>query len=947
MDTASTTTTPTPQSPDLDVHPRARIVAAVERVVVFGASALLAAAVVQLVWSRVPGHLDVSTDIVGYPTVSGFDSRRNEWGYYLLVVVLPLALLGIYAVAQRLWTLLSRGTTRREWLPLPPPTPAGNGTAESFGIPGVAWKTTVVACARAALVATVFALEIAVMVHTSTIWQLLLATIVGYVALLAVVALLVGRDGRGWSTTMSIINALAMPLAILGLWGVSRATRVVVTEDGTVHHYGWMPAALALVGAAVAWILVVRSLHAGRDHARSTERRALVYVVGPILVFLLVAFLPGALGPMNAFEHGQWLGGARLLLDGNLPYRDFVAIHGPLQDVLIAALGIQVIQSSFWGMVAGLTLLVFPLYWVGMYYLHAYLFGRNAYFLAGTVLVTIAGTTLFAGVMQSVHVRMLVPLLLLAVAGVLSHPSRIRVYALVTVAIVLVYVTPEMALAIPGVVITVVLFDYHYRVPRAGFTTVFRRTMLCCEAALICGAIALALLVAASSLGAVVEHFTTFSNGHSLTGSFPIPPETATIRSVRYLIPVLVVVSFWFFVSRLRGRHRMELADWVMLPAVILVALYYPKFLGRPDDGHLLSVWAIAIPLVYYVAYRVVTGCERAASRTRVGDGLARLSTPHLLTIAVVFAVVVAGGPAISDVVTGTTGRFDAAAEAEPTVDVVGYSSWNYAPLLHDIHTVVQSITDRNDQVFDFTNAPGLFYYTAGYDPPTRYYHVSTAIRDVTQQDLVHELRSARPKVVTYDGGDGLNSWDGIPNSVRHYDVSAYLLAHYRPIARVDGISFLLRDDVALPVGWFASLDLRGKATEADVYGTTGACPWGRFADVSDRLPPRHPKYLRELHVADTTEEHGQLTQVLDRPAEATRGRWLEIVADGGFAPDSFTLSETGDPNRAITFDTDPRSPHRYYVDVGACPQWWAYRGGTLLLQHAAAQRISSIKLLG
>ena len=54
----------------------------------------------------------------------------------------------------------------------------------------------------------------------------------------------------------------------------------------------------------------------------------------------------------------------------------------------------------------------------------------------------------------------------------------------------------------------------------------------------------------------------------------------------------------------------------------------------------------------------------------------------------------------------------------------------------------MRTVTTKNDQIFDFTNAPGLFYFVAGYDPPTRDYHVSTAIRSQTQTDLVDELRT-------------------------------------------------------------------------------------------------------------------------------------------------------------------------------------------------------------
>src|SRR5262249_36899035 len=110
-----------------------------------------------------------------------------------------------------------------------------------------------------------------------------------------------------------------------------------------------------------------------------------------------------------------------------------------------------------------------------------------------------------------------------------------------------------------------------------------------------------------------------------------------------------------------------------------------------------------------------------------------------------------------------------------------------------DLKLVVGSITSRSDQVFDFTNAPGYYYFVAGYKSPTRYYHVSTAIRADTQRDLLHELRKAHPAVAVFDGPVGLTNWDGIWNTARHYDVSHYLLAHYRPFAAVDRFILMAR----------------------------------------------------------------------------------------------------------------------------------------------------------
>src|SRR5207302_144912 len=90
--------------------------------------------------------------------------------------------------------------------------------------------------------------------------------------------------------------------------------------------------------------------------------------------------------------------------------------------------------------------------------------------------------------------------------------------------------------------------------------------------------------------------------------------------------------------------------------------------------------------------------------------------------------------------------------------------------------------------VFDFSNDPGLYYYLLGRGPRTKYYHVSMAIPEAAQDDLIAELRSNRPKLVVFtDDRYGLPGWDGIPNMVRHYDVSQYILDNYRPLVSIRG----------------------------------------------------------------------------------------------------------------------------------------------------------------
>ena len=95
-----------------------------------------------------------------------------------------------------------------------------------------------------------------------------------------------------------------------------------------------------------------------------------------------------------------------------------------------------------------------------------------------------------------------------------------------------------------------------------------------------------------------------------------------------------------------------------------------------------------------------------------------------------------------------------------------------------------------------------LFHYLLDRRPSTRYFHVSMAIRKHTQADLIKELERRPPKLVVFSSSPafGLPSWDGISNQVRHYDVSQYILDHYRPVLDSHTFVLMARNDLARPV---------------------------------------------------------------------------------------------------------------------------------------------------
>jgi hypothetical protein len=143
-------------------------------------------------------------------------------------------------------------------------------------------------------------------------------------------------------------------------------------------------------------------------------------------------------------------------------------------------------------------------------------------------------------------------------------------------------------------------------------------------------------------------------------------------------------------------------------------------------------------------------------------------------------------------------------------------------------------------RVFDFSNQPATLYYLLREPSPTRYLHVSMAIRERNQADLIDELEADPPELVLYWSSQvGLPYWDGIINPVRHYDVSQYVLENYRPWLSVQGQVFYLRNDIEAPdVASFAGA-LSAAPDAVDPATVIPPCDWGTapaFLDSADQV---------------------------------------------------------------------------------------------------------------
>jgi hypothetical protein len=736
----------------------------------FGASVGVSAAMTGLLFWLLPRRLSVVTDIVGLPIHSNFNYQPYFWRYYLAVLFAP-------ALATAVYHLI--GVRRPDWRwpdSVPPPAPQAASEAPA--------RTLVLEQAlRAVAVGATFGLGLTLVDPRgpTRFWVDLAGVALAYAAVVLGVAALASRSDptvQRFAEATARLNALATPFTVASLLAASRATRVIVASDGSVHAYPWLPAWAA--AAAIALLLsvtIARSRRAyGLTAVRRIEAQTILLVAVPIVLWLYTAGLPLALGWLDSFHIGEFIAGAWLFHAGAFPWRDLLFIHGLLQDIFTPAAGFKLFGDSVWGGCAGFSMLLIPLWWTTMYFFFVYLFRRN------TPLLLAAATVPVLEAFMDGHSRFApLPLILLALAALLERATWPRAFLLALALLVSNVLVPELAYAVPACGAALVGFELTQRRRGLGFLANLPRTVRVTAAGSALLALWLANLAHHQAAAAFLDYYRAFAPGHALTGAMP------HLKELRFLVfmflpPVLVLLAFWYAVAAVRMRWVLDVRDWVMAALALVTFLYYPKFLSRAD-WHVMQAVSPALPLLYYAVHKILPLCGMRSRRGLVAAG----------GVAVLAALSFTWGH-VAENLSRVPANFIRVVPNRPVLDELGWSEPDMASQAAgwtDLRDFLDAVLDPGDTLFDFTNQPAIYHYLLRRKPATRYYHVSMAIRRSVQLDLVKELERTRPKLVVFDtDSGGLPEWDGVTNEVRHYEVSRYILRRYRPFARVRGQVF-------------------------------------------------------------------------------------------------------------------------------------------------------------
>jgi hypothetical protein len=877
----------------------------------------LAASVAFGIRQFLPDRLHAVTDIVGYPTHADFNINRYFYNYYMVAFVFPIAAVAFYLLIGRLTQERHAGTFVAR-----PGHQKLVARAASSGFSSVA------------VVGTVLGLELGVSVGAArgALLGLMGATAVAYCGLVLVAA----RVSRHWRPAALaitqwhlVVNLVFANVTVLGLWAVSRSTGVRVT-GGPFHRYGWFPfwLAAALTGAGV--VVACRSLRAeeSADLLKRAQRRIALGVVAPVGLTLLTARLPGALPVFDVFHDGEALVPSELVRHGLFPWKDFVFIHGFFNDILRSALGEHLFDHSLWGAQAGQQLLFTPLYWLVLWTFACWALRRHH-----LALISVAALIVAAGP-EYVSLRILLwPGVLLALAATIHLPSWPRCAVLMGVLAAQVLATPESAYALVGVGATITIADL--RCEADGWRKHFRRTARCAAAG---GVVTIAWFGWLIIHGAAAEfprQTLQFAGGHRLTGGIPITWGGSGFLAAAILPVAGIVVALWYVAGRLLASRQFSTDDWVLLAALLTLALYYPKFLAR-GDGHVYQPMALAFPLFVLLAAR---GLDYAS---------ARFERPRLAAIALVGTALAVTAPTIVPSVRALTDRYEPTVPELPRLAKVGYASPDALDwaLVDDLRKVIDRYLRPGEAIFDFTNQPGIFHYLLDRRPATRYYHATLAIRDRAQRDAIAELERHPPRLVVYDNDHvGMYQWDGVTNMVRHYEISQYLLDHYRPAARLHGYILMVAPEAVTEFQAGLPHDLSEKPSfEGLGYGAQ-SCDWGYAPNFLRRPPPE----AERAELPFTASEDGRLRIAVPAGLQLADYRWFELVARRGWSRADMQLTADGvamPMTRLIRFRSIATRARTLSVRVGSCPAWHVFDATEIEITGTVPSGIEAVRLV-
>jgi len=831
--------------------------------------------------SSLPLALDTTTDIVGFPVYSNFNIDRLFLQFYAHLILLPLLAFFLYRFALR---RLPAAT----WPSLPP----------SREMPGLMQK----------LFPHIQALGVGWALAPFALWS----PKFGYAPTAIAVTLAYYAVWFRWRK----VQSYALWATLLTLPAASAFT--AVREPTQIVQYPWFPWWLAAI-PALAGMAYASTWRSSERYRRETEW--VLRIVVPVVMVMQLVHLPRST-MFEYFHDGESLVPALLSLRNYFPWRDILFSHGFLQDPFQSGFGMRLFGESFWGAATGNALVLVPIYWVLQYFLSLTLFRSHPFLLVLMFLLLMQNVPNF---FSSSHFRFLLqPLALLFFLRLLGRPTLFWSAAFAVVLFTQAIITPESAYAVLAFALVLPFFEWYadreakwIRTRSVAFVGLGLLTLWC------------VWLESHNALRSFFEYYTTFAPGHRYTGGIPFQDLGHNFLFVVYGTMAGTILYFWYFLSKLARRAILSTEEWMLFAIQIFTWFYFSKFVSRADT-HIYSVYALSLPLLLWTLWRGLLVLDRY---------LPRALPPRFLPSAILAVALVYFLPNTFKQATNLPARLRMAGDITPGWPRMGY--FGVPPLaekrLVEWREFFAKHLGPDDKIFDFSNAPGLYYFLLDLRPATRFFTVSMAIRPAAQSLVIKELERDKPKLVIFQGESEIRSWDRIPNMVRHFRLSEYLLNNYHPLARIHSALVMERnDDRPVP-----------KFTDDVMKFGFEPCDWG----YTPSFQAEHWKGDEEVNVpyASFTKGDTFVTELSLKMPDWKSHRLLEIEFEK-LEPDFFMLSDRALehplPLHMITFFSRKEGTMKYRIPVGSCMQWKGFEKDILQLVHKSPQTIRSVKLL-
>jgi hypothetical protein len=582
----------------------------------------------------------------------------------------------------------------------------------------------------------------------------------------------------------SIIVAATIPLL---LFYVSQNTgwRSVT---GIIVHARWFPVPV-LIAAEFLIVALGGMCLTKPNRADLFDKHIIRLMLIPALIYLLTAVLPGTRLLGDEFHSGEKLAPLSLGLRGALPWRDFLFVHGVWDDFLQLYIPARLWEPTLRAGVAGTPLLFGPIYWICFYLLFLVLFDFSLFPAVIAFFILISSNFGFPDPFRF----LLYPVTLLCLYYALRYRRTILYILLIALCGIQVLLAPEFGLLAFSFGCIIMIRDLLDRDGQQTLAQQFRPTLVCGVSTALFITLALWLLSSWGFLDGFLVTIIQFARGHFETGNIPV-------QSMDFMLwltglPLLFVVASTLVIAQafLRSRKEVPAAFWLVWGIALCTALYYPKYIGRADS-HIIQVFAVASPGLALLPALLLEQIRRSHYRPWI------LTAAGSLGLGLLLMYGVPGIPSPNwfhyalDGANSFRSRFIAMDQDK------NFPAVTTTPAAAAKTTALRQFFDTHlrigESIFDFSDSPTLFFALLQLKPASRFIHVSMAIQEEAQREVLKDLEKSRPPYVIYQSDGGLNGWDGIPNEVRHFVIARYINLHYAYDRTIDGSIIFRRADL-------------------------------------------------------------------------------------------------------------------------------------------------------